>query len=46
MINDGRLLAIAYFQKILNIWPGEGIDTQSHVFHENQDMHLTPQNQM
>jgi hypothetical protein len=45
MINDGRLLTIANSQKVLNIWLGEGIGVQFHIFRENQDMHLTPQNQ-
>jgi hypothetical protein len=44
MINDGRLLAIVDSQKVLNIWLGEGIGVQSHVFRESQDTHLTPQN--
>jgi len=44
LINDGRLLAIADFQKVLGIQLGEGIDVQSHVFRESQDAHLTPQN--
>jgi hypothetical protein len=46
MINDRRLLAIADYQKVLNIRPKEGISMQSHVFRESQDAHLTPQNQM
>jgi len=44
MINDGRLLAIVDSQKVLSIWPGEGISVQSHVFRESQDTHLMPQN--
>jgi hypothetical protein len=46
MINDGRFLAIANSQKVLNIRRGKGIGVQFHVFRENQDAHFTPQNKM
>jgi hypothetical protein len=44
MINGGRLFAIVDSQKVISIWPGEGIDAQFHVFRDSQDTHFTPQN--